>query len=98
MQRVEAAHAEDFAWDEPKRQRVLHTREIDFLDVAEALLRPHLEEPSDRDGEARTLAICKLATEIVAVIFTWRGDVCRIITARAARRYEREEFRKVFGG
>ncbi|PSJ60507.1 BrnT family toxin [Kumtagia ephedrae] len=98
MHRVEKLEFEAFDWDEEKRQRILREREIDFLEAAQALLLPHLEGPSDKQGEARTLAVCLLHTKIVAVVYTERGDVCRIITARAARRYERKEYREVFGG
>jgi uncharacterized DUF497 family protein len=97
MQRVEKLEFDDFDWDEAKRQRVLAEREIDFLQAAEALLRPHLEEPSDKHGEARTLAICPIGTKLVAVVYTVRNDTCRIVTARAARRYERKEYSSIFG-
>ena len=98
MRRVEKVEFDGFERDDEKRQRVLNEREIDFLEAAQALLLPHLEEPSDKQGEARTLAVCLLNTKIVAVVYTERGDICRIVTARAARRYEREEYREVFGG
>lgn len=97
MRRVERIEFETFEWDEAKRQRVLTEREIDFLQAAEALLRPHLEEASDKQGEARTLAICPIGTRLVAVVYTMRDRTCRIVTVRAARRYEREEFGSIFG-
>ena len=97
MQRIEKLEFSTFDWDEAKRQRVLEEREIDFLEAAEALLKPHLEEPSDRQGEARILAICMIGTKVVAVIYTVRDEVCRIVTARAARRYERKEYSEIFG-
>ncbi|MBN9072529.1 MAG: BrnT family toxin [Rhizobiales bacterium] len=98
MQTVHSIEFAKFEWDEEKRQKVLTEREIDFLEVAGALQFPHLEEPSDKYGEPRTLAICLLKTKLVAAIFTIRGDVCRIITARAARDYERKEYRDIYGG
>jgi uncharacterized DUF497 family protein len=69
---VEKVEFDDFEWDEAKRQRVLAEREIDFLQATEALLRPHLEQPSDKQGEARTLAICPIGTKLVAVVYTVR--------------------------
>ena len=97
MRRVESLEFASFEWDEAKRQLILEEREIDFLQVAEALLHPHLEEPSDQQGEVRTLAVCMIGTQIVRVIYTKRGEVCRIVTAIAARRNERKEYRTVFG-
>ena len=97
MQRVDKLEFTSFEWDEAKRQRVLAEREIDFLQAAEALLKPHLEEPSDQQGEARTLAICMIGTKFVAAIHTVRDGKCRIVTARAARRYERKEYSSIFG-
>jgi uncharacterized protein len=99
MRRVERLQAEGFEWDENKRARTLQERGIDFLDAADALLeQPHLAEASNKQGEARTLALCMINGEIVAVIHTMRGAICRIITARAARRYERRKYREIFGG
>ena len=98
MQRIDKLEFSNFDWDETKRQRVLKERDIDFLQVAEALLRSHLEEPSDQKGAVRTLAICMIGDQIVRAIFTPRGDTCHIITAMAARRHERKEYREVLGG
>lgn len=96
MRRVDRIEFADFEWDEQKRHHVLTEREIDFVHAAEALLRPHLETKSFKQGEARTLAICTIGGKVVAVVYTVREQTCRIITARAARRYEREEYNQVF--
>lgn len=98
MQRIDKLEFEKFDWDENKRQRVLIEREIDFLQVAQALLRPHLQERSDQKGEVRVLAICMIGDQFVRAIFTPRGDTCHIITAMAARRYERRKHRELLGG
>jgi uncharacterized DUF497 family protein len=98
MRILEKLEFVEFEWDEEKRVRTLEQREIDFLDAALALTKPHLEEESNRQGEARTLAICAIKSEIVAVVYTMRGSTCRIISARAARRYERRKYREIFGG
>jgi uncharacterized protein len=98
MRIVKKLEFDAFEWDENKRARTLQEREIDFLDAAQALLEPHLEDASDRQGEARTLALCMIKGEIAAVIYTMRGQICRIISARAARRYERRKYREIFGG
>jgi uncharacterized DUF497 family protein len=43
-----------------------------FLEAAGALLSPHIEMLSNKQGEARTLAICLLNTTIIAVVYTVR--------------------------
>lgn len=97
MQYVEKVAFEAFEWDEDKRQRILRERELDFLEAAQALLLPHIERSSNKQGEARILAVCTIRSKIAAVVYTVRGDVCRIVTARAARRNERKEYREIFG-
>lgn len=85
-----------FEWDDAKRLKVLAEREIDFKQAARSLLKPHLEKSSDREEEARVLALCEISGELVAVIYTIRDGRCRLITARAARRNERKEYRQIF--
>ena len=97
MRRVESVEFDDFEWDETKARHVFSSREIDFKQAAEALLRPHLEIRSDKFGESRILAICCIETKIASVIYTVRDGRCRIVTARAARRDERQRYRDIFG-
>lgn len=85
-----------FEWDETKRATNLAKHGIDFLRAVELLLRPHAEKPSDRNGEVRILAVCPDTDRLIAVVYTMRGDVCRIISARAARKNEQEQYRKLF--
>ncbi|WP_354554632.1 BrnT family toxin [Rhizobium aquaticum] len=63
-----------------------------------ALEQPHLEKSSDKNGEARTLAICPETHRLIAVVYTMRGEVCRIISARAARKNEQEQYRQLHRG
>ncbi|MCG6883689.1 MAG: BrnT family toxin [Silicimonas sp.] len=44
------------------------------------------------DIEDRTMAVGQLGTKVIAVVYTRREDVRRIITARHARRDERERY------
>jgi uncharacterized DUF497 family protein len=96
VRRIHELEFSGFEWDEAKRQQTLTEREIDFAEAAEAILRPHLEQTSNRNDEIRKLAICEIGTQLVAVVYTVRGDNCRIISVRAARRYEREEYNQAF--
>lgn len=98
MRSVHSIEIEEFEWDERKRLRTLNERGIDFQDAAEALLKPHLEQRSDRNGEVRSLTICEASNRIIAVVYTLRERRCRIVSARPARRYEREEYRQAFSG
>ena len=58
------------------------------------LRQPPFEYRSDREGEVRTVAICPDTGKLIAVIYTMREDVCRIISARAARKNEQREYHK----
>ncbi|MCJ9752020.1 BrnT family toxin [Neorhizobium sp. BETTINA12A] len=77
-----------FEWNEGKRRTNLEKHQIDFEDVVFALQEPRLELRSDRNGEVRTLAICPDTDRLIAVVYTMRGEKCRIISARAARQNE----------
>ncbi|CAN7398718.1 BrnT family toxin [Neorhizobium sp. LjRoot104] len=77
-----------FEWDEDKRRTNLEKHRIDFEDAVFALQEPRLEFPSDRNGEIRILAICPDTKRLIAVVYTMRGEKCRIISARAARKNE----------
>jgi len=53
-------------------------------------LLPRLEYFSERNGEVRTVAICQETNQIIAVVYVPRGSKCRIISARVARKNEKE--------
>ena len=77
-----------FQWDETKRASNLLKHGIDFEDAILALQGPRLEFPSERSGEKRILAICPDTNRLIAVIYTMRADICRIISVRVARKNE----------
>ena len=81
-----------FDWDEGKRKTNILKHGIDFEDAVLALHRPRIEFRSDRNGEVRTVAICPDSERLIAVIYTMRGEACRIISARAARKNEQREY------
>ena len=84
-----------FEWDEAKAGSNYRKHGITFDEAAEALSHPHLERESQREGEARVLAICPMSKQIIAVVFIMRGELCRIISARVARKNEQREYRQV---
>ena len=85
---------EKFEWDEQKRQRNIEEHGIDFEDAATVFLRPYLRRRSDRNAETRYMAIGCLRDVEIAVVYTIRVGVCRIISARRARTNEREAYHK----
>ena len=96
MRAIREASFWDFEWDENKAKINFAKHGITFDEAAVALAQPHLEKESDRHGEMRVLAICPLSQRIIAVIYTMRGEKCRIISARPARDYEQRKFRLVY--
>lgn len=89
----------NFEWSEAKRTWVLNERGIDFLRVAEMLFdgRRILTVPSPRGDEERLLSIGLIEDKMFAVVWTWRGDAIRLITARRARDGETRRYRAAFG-
>lgn len=51
-----------------------------------------IQAPARMADEPRTIAIGRIARLHWAVIFTWRGDVIRIISVRRARKEEVEKY------
>jgi uncharacterized protein len=45
-------------------------------------------------GEARRIAVGRVGGIIVSVVYTWRREARRIISARRANRHEREDFHR----
>jgi uncharacterized protein len=88
----------DFSWDEPKREWVLAERGIDFLRVAFSLFdgRPVLTVPTPRSDEERFLSIDPIEGKFFAVIWPWRGETIRIVTARRARDAEEKRYRALY--
>ncbi len=91
------AHVTAFDWHPPKRERNLSERQIDFQDLNFQDAQYVFDGPtiiwrSDRKGETRYMAFGFLDDMEVVVVFTVRGDVCWIISARRASRDERKKY------
>lgn len=57
-----------------------------------------LEVPSRKEfNEKRFLAIGEVDGRVITVVFTWRGERRRLITARRARRHEAEDYDAALG-
>ena len=88
----------EFEYDEAKRLLTIARRKIDFLDMVEIFQSPHLVLQARSEIEERKIAVGRLRGSYFAVVFTMRGETIRIITARKARRDERERYQDLFSG
>jgi uncharacterized protein len=86
-----------FEWDEEKSRWNLENRGFDFLYAARIFDGVVMErEDRRRDyGEARIVAVGSVGPDVLTVVYTRRGETRRVISARAANRKERDEYRKV---
>ena len=86
-----------FEWDENKNQRNIDAHHISFAAAALIWDRNVIEFESKQRhlGEVRIVAIGEVGGTEIAVIYTWRGDHRRIISARRARRSERRAYREL---
>ena len=82
----------EFTWDEIKRRAVIAKHGLDFMDAVKVFFGPHLVVSARSETERRQMAIGMLHGVVIAVVFTMRGEVCRIVTARRARQDERERY------
>ena len=80
-----------FEWDEGKSRRTLAARGFGFDYAARIFSGPTLEKQDNRRdyGEVRMQAIGETGGDVLFVIYTDRGDVRHIISARLANRKER---------
>jgi hypothetical protein len=81
-----------FEWDEAKSRRNLRERGFDFNCAASVFAGLTLERRDDRRdyGEVRMQAIGRAGDDILFVVYTDRGDVRHLISARRANRKERK--------
>ena len=81
-------------WDPEKAAANLRKHGVDFAD-AETALRDEmaLTVPDDDPDEARfvTLGVDALG-RLLVVVYEWRGDDVRLISARKANRSERRQY------
>jgi uncharacterized DUF497 family protein len=82
-----------FDWDERKNELNLAKHGIDFDDAIEIFYGPIILCRSDRNNEERWVATGYSEDRLIAVIFTRRADLIRIISARRARKNEEREYR-----
>lgn len=86
---------EEFEWDDEKAETNFRLHGVSFEDVLPVFLDPwRLEELDDREdyGEMRYYTIGMVNDVVLAVVYTWRGDCMRIVSARKATRAEQRKY------
>jgi uncharacterized protein len=83
-----------FEWDEGKRRSNIVKHGIDFSDATEAFYDPasYTFVSPRLTSERRHVTVGLMRGALIAVVFTLRGEAIRIISARAARRNERQAY------
>ena len=91
----------EFEWDEEKNRRNTEKHKVGFEEAKTVFDDPNaIEFEASRNGEYRIIRIGKTATKfILLVVYTLRGLVVRLISARQANKDERnlyfeEKFKK----
>lgn len=84
----------DFLWDPNKENENIRKHGIDFETASLVWERPILEKSDDRYdyGEDRSIVIGTVDGRVLVVVYTWRDDARRLISARMATRRERKEY------
>ena len=87
-----------FEWDQTKSDKNLAERGFDFAYASRIFDGDVLEwEDTRRDySERRVVAIGEVDKEVYVVVYTPRGEVRRIISARPASRRERNAYHQTF--
>jgi uncharacterized DUF497 family protein len=88
--------ASGFEWDEAKRQANIEKHGLDFADAVEVFDdAQHFTYTSPVPSEERRYVSVGLVRGLlIAVVSTVRGDRLRVISARPARRNERDRHAK----
>ena len=86
--------ADDAEWDPRKAAANLRKHGVDFADAATVLCDERAVTIRDEDAdEERYVTIGADATlRILVIVYTWRGDRPRLISARQATPAEREQY------
>lgn len=80
-----------FEWDAAKHIANAEKHDLDFEDVVLVIDDPvAFEYKAVRNGESRSVRVGVLRDRVIAVVFVMRGEITRLISARYARRGERQ--------
>ena len=87
----------EFEWDANKAASNISKHDVSFEVATRVFQDPFKLETEDRDdvNEMRYNVTGIVDGRLLHVTYTMRGDVYRIISARAARPYERRKYHEV---
>jgi uncharacterized protein len=87
----------DFEWDSAKERANRNKHGVGFRTATKVFLDPGVIEFDDRDatGELRFNAIGLVDGRMLFVVYTMRGDVVRIISARGAEPHEKRKYHEI---
>jgi uncharacterized protein len=91
---------DEFEWDERKRVENFRSRNVDFREAAGIFDGPVVEVEDQRAdyGERRFRALGFCDGEYLVVVYTWRGEKRRIISAWRVGEHGRRRYQALFGG
>lgn len=80
-----------FEWDKSKRSSNLQKHGIDFVRACQIFngFTVEFEDGRYEYNEDRYIAIEETSRQVLTIVYTYRGDAIRLISARKATRYER---------
>ena len=84
-----------FEWDEEKRRQNLRKHGVEFADAVSVLEDEDALTASDDDSDEEDRLVtlgADLFGRILVVVYTWRGDTIRLISARKATSRERKQY------
>ena len=85
----------DFEWDDAKAAANFRKHGVTFEQAAYAFRDPFAVEWIDEravDGEERVILLGMSGGQILSVVYTERGERLRIISARRATKYEKDNY------
>ncbi|MDR9403768.1 MAG: BrnT family toxin [Halothece sp. Uz-M2-17] len=89
----------EFEWDEGKRQSNLKKHGIDFARACKIFRGETIDYEDTRNyNEQRFIAIGETGGLILTVVYTYRNEIIRIISARRANKNEKRIYYQSFLG
>jgi hypothetical protein len=83
----------EFEWDEQKARLNLQKHHLDFRDAALVFFDSNrLDDEDYSSAEERYRTIGLVHGRVIFVVYTWREERIRIISARKATKYERQKY------
>jgi len=84
----------DFEWDPGKAEANRRKHGVDFADVVGVFEDPYaLSRPDPFPAEERVATLGRdLLGRLIVVVWTWRGEAIRLISARRATPRERRRY------